>query len=79
MRIPSFHSVTFVEPRGSHECDRADPVPNEVWKEAVRNYSENQLGALVMSIGLINLYNRLHTATRQPTGDFVQQIVERYI
>lgn len=59
--------------------DRADPVSDEVWREALRHYSEPQLCALVMSIALINLYNRLNAATRQPSGDFVQQIVERYI
>ncbi len=49
--------------------DRADPVPDEVWKEAAEHYDERQLGALVMSIGLINLWNRLNAATRQVGGD----------
>src|SRR5438552_12302222 len=30
--------------------DRTDPVPDEIWKEAARHYSEAALGALVMSI-----------------------------
>jgi hypothetical protein len=30
-----------------------------------------------MSIGLINLFNRLNAATHQPSGDYVQQIVEQ--
>jgi AhpD family alkylhydroperoxidase len=55
--------------------DRGDPVPDEVWKEAARHYDETQLGALVMSIGLINLWNRLNAATRQITGDFVEQYI----
>jgi alkylhydroperoxidase family enzyme len=53
--------------------DRADPVPDEVWKEAARHYNDTQLGALVMSIGLINLWNRLNAATRQVGGDFLEQ------
>jgi AhpD family alkylhydroperoxidase len=57
--------------------DRSDPVPDEVWKEAARHYGETQLAALVLSIGLINLFNRVNAATRQPTGDFVQQIVDQ--
>ena len=60
---------------GSRLSDRADPVPDEVWKEAARHYNETQLGALVMSIGLINLWNRLNAATRQIGGDFVEQYI----
>ncbi len=60
---------------GSRLSDRADPVPDEVWKEAARHYNETQLGALVMSIGLINLWNRLNAATRQVSGDLVEQYI----
>ncbi len=59
----------------SRLSDRADPVPDEVWKEAARHYDESQLGALVMSIGMINLWNRLNAATRQIGGDFLDQYV----
>jgi len=59
----------------SRLSDRADPVPDEVWKEATRHYDESQLAALVMSIGLINLWNRLNAATRQIGGDFVEQYI----
>jgi AhpD family alkylhydroperoxidase len=51
--------------------DRADAVPDEVWKEASRHFSEAALGALVMTIALANLWNRLNVPTRQVTGDFV--------
>ena len=46
-----------------------------MWSEAARHYDESQLGALVMSIGLINLWNRLNAATRQMGGDFIEQYV----
>jgi AhpD family alkylhydroperoxidase len=59
----------------SRLSDRADPVPDEVWQEASRHYNETQLSALVLSIALINLWNRLNAATRQITGDFVEQYV----
>jgi AhpD family alkylhydroperoxidase len=59
----------------SRLSDRADPVPDEVWKEAARHYDETQLGALVMSIGMINLWNRLNAATRQVSGEFVEQYI----
>jgi AhpD family alkylhydroperoxidase len=55
--------------------DRADAVPDEVWKEAAAHFSQDALGALVMSIALANLWNRLNVATRQVTGDWVAQYV----
>jgi AhpD family alkylhydroperoxidase len=55
--------------------DRADAVPDAVWKEASRHFSEPALGALVMSIALANLWNRLNVPTRQVTGDWVAQYV----
>jgi AhpD family alkylhydroperoxidase len=59
----------------SRLSDRADPVPDEVWKEAARHYDETQLGSLVLSIGLINLWNRLNAATRQIGGEFLERYV----
>ncbi|WP_338868878.1 carboxymuconolactone decarboxylase family protein [Myxococcus stipitatus] len=45
--------------------DKSDAVPDEVWNEAARHFDEQAMGALVMSIGLVNLWNRLNAATRQ--------------
>jgi AhpD family alkylhydroperoxidase len=55
--------------------DRTDAVTDEVWKEASRHFSEAALGALVMSIALANLWNRLNVATRQVSGEWVAQYV----
>jgi AhpD family alkylhydroperoxidase len=55
--------------------DRSDPVPDEVWDEAARHYNETQLGALVLSIAMINMWNRLNAATRQVSGDWVAKYV----
>jgi AhpD family alkylhydroperoxidase len=57
----------------SRLSDRADPVPDAIWNEAARHYREDQLGALVVAIGLINLWNCLNAATRQVGGDFLEQ------
>lgn len=57
-------------------ADSPDPVPDEVWDEAARHYTEPQLAALVVSIAAINAFNRLNAATGQPTGEWVAQIVE---
>lgn len=49
--------------------DRADPVPDEIWNEAARHYDEQALGALLLAIALINVWNRLNVATRQVAGE----------
>jgi AhpD family alkylhydroperoxidase len=55
-------------------ADRPDPVPDEVWDEAARHYTEPQLAALVVAIATINAYNRANVATRQITGEWVDRI-----
>jgi len=52
----------------THIGDRSDPVPDEIWAEAARHYDERALAALVLWIGITNLYNRINVATRQPAG-----------
>jgi AhpD family alkylhydroperoxidase len=58
----------------SRLSDRADPVPDEVWNEAARHYNEAELSALVTSIGLINMFNRINAATRQISGDWIGEL-----
>ena len=48
--------------------DRADPVPDDIWNEAVRHYDEKALSALILSIGLTNIFNRLNATTKQVAG-----------
>jgi AhpD family alkylhydroperoxidase len=45
--------------------DQVDPVPDEVWDGAARHYDEPALAALIVSIALINFWNRLNVPTRQ--------------
>ena len=49
-------------------ADRADPVPDDVWDEAARHFDGEQLGALVLAIASINLWNRVNVTTRQVAG-----------
>jgi AhpD family alkylhydroperoxidase len=48
--------------------DRSDPVPDEIWAEAARHYTEQQLAALVLWIATANLFNRLNATTKQVAG-----------
>lgn len=52
-------------------------VPDEVWDEAARHYDEKQLAGLVLSIAGINTWNRINAATRQVTGEWVEQWIHR--
>jgi AhpD family alkylhydroperoxidase len=58
-------------------ADRPDPVPDEIWDEAARHYDEQQLGGLVLAIAGINVWNRVNAATRQITGDWVEQFIAK--
>jgi AhpD family alkylhydroperoxidase len=51
-------------------ADRPGPVSDELWEEAQRHYDETQLGALLLAIANINVWNRLNVATRQVAGSF---------
>ena len=50
-------------------ADRPEPVPDAIWDAAAEHFDEEQLGALVLDIGLINLWNRLNVATQQIVGE----------
>jgi AhpD family alkylhydroperoxidase len=49
-------------------ADRPDPVPDDIWDEAVRHYDEQGLAALLLSIACTNLFNCLNAPTRQVAG-----------
>jgi AhpD family alkylhydroperoxidase len=49
-------------------ADSSDPVPDEVWGEAAKQFDDKELAALVLWISVTNLYNRLNVTTRQPPG-----------
>jgi AhpD family alkylhydroperoxidase len=46
-------------------ADRADQVPDAIWDAAAEHFDEVQLGALVLDIATVNLWNRLNIATQQ--------------
>ncbi len=50
--------------------DRSDPVPDPIWDEATRHFSERELAFLVLGIATENLYNRINVTTRQVTANW---------
>jgi len=53
--------------------DRPHAVSDEIWNEASRHFSEDELASLVMTIAVANLWNRLNCTTQQVTGEWVAQ------
>ena len=45
-------------------------VSDDVWARAAKHYDEEQLGALIALIALINFYNRLNVIAQLPAGDY---------
>ena len=56
--------------QGTRIADAAGGVSDDVWANAAKHYDEEQLGALVGIIALINAYNRMNVLVRQPAGDY---------
>lgn len=49
-------------------ADRTDAIPDEIWEEATRHYDEQGLAALLLMIGVTNLFNRLNAPIKQVAG-----------
>ncbi|EPD69088.1 MULTISPECIES: carboxymuconolactone decarboxylase family protein [Streptomyces] len=56
--------------QGTRIADAAGGVTDEAWANAAKHFDEDQLGALVATIALINLYNRFNVIVQQPAGDY---------
>lgn len=56
--------------QGTRIADAAGGVSDEAWASAAKHYDEDQLGALVSVIALINVFNRMNVMVQQPAGDY---------
>jgi len=52
--------------------DRSNPVPDDVWADAARQYDEPALSALLIAIATINMWNRLNVSTKQIAGEWMK-------
>jgi hypothetical protein len=43
-------------------------VPDDLWAEAAAHFNEQAFAALILSIAVINVWNRLNVATHQVAG-----------
>jgi AhpD family alkylhydroperoxidase len=50
-------------------ADRSqDSVPDALWDEVADHFDEKELSALILTIALTNLFNRINTTIREPAG-----------
>ena len=56
--------------QGTRIADAAGGVTDEAWAHAAKHYDDDQLTALVLTISLINAFNRANVMVRQPAGDY---------
>jgi AhpD family alkylhydroperoxidase len=55
---------------GTRLADAATGVSDEVWQAAQKHYDDEQLAALIATIAMINLWNRLNVISGTPAGDY---------
>jgi len=56
--------------QGTRIADAAGGVTDEAWANAAKHYNEDELAALVLTIAIINTFNRVNVITQQPAGDY---------
>jgi AhpD family alkylhydroperoxidase len=56
--------------QGTRIADAAGGVTDEAWANAAKHYNEEELAALVLTIAIINTFNRVNVITQQPAGDY---------
>ncbi len=47
---------------------RGETVSDELWSRARLHFEEKELAALILSIGLINFFNRINVTIQEPAG-----------
>jgi AhpD family alkylhydroperoxidase len=50
-------------------ADQPDPVPDAVWEKVAKHFSQPEIAALLVSIALINSWNRFNVAVRMMVGE----------
>ena len=50
-------------------ADRSEEsVPDALWDEVADHFDEKQLSALILSVSLTNMFNRINTTIQEPAG-----------
>ncbi|SNT60505.1 alkylhydroperoxidase AhpD family core domain-containing protein [Asanoa hainanensis] len=57
--------------QGTRIADGGGGITDEAWANAAKHYNEDELASLVLTIAIINTFNRVNVLTQQPAGDYV--------
>ncbi|MFI5687747.1 carboxymuconolactone decarboxylase family protein [Streptomyces sp. NPDC051636] len=50
-------------------ADRSEePVPDALWDEVAGHFDEKELSALILTVSVTNMFNRLNTTIKEPAG-----------
>jgi AhpD family alkylhydroperoxidase len=55
---------------GARLADAHQGVSDETWAQVRKNFDDDQVGALVCLVGMINMANRLNVIVRTPAGSY---------
>ncbi|MEV0229746.1 carboxymuconolactone decarboxylase family protein [Nonomuraea sp. NPDC050786] len=64
---PAERAALALTEEATRLADR-EAVPDAVWEEAARHYSEKQLGLLIVALAMINAWNRIGVTARLTPG-----------
>jgi len=56
---------------GTRLADAHQGVSDATWEQVRKHYDDEQIGALVSLVAVINAYNRLNVIARTPAGSYV--------
>jgi AhpD family alkylhydroperoxidase len=56
---------------GTRLADAHEGVSDATWEQARKHYDDEQIGALISLIAVINAYNRLNVIAQTPAGSYV--------
>ncbi|YCK35809.1 carboxymuconolactone decarboxylase family protein [Actinomadura sp. ATCC 39365] len=65
---PAERAALALTEEATRLADRGEAVPDEVWEQAAEHYDDKQLAALVVSIAMINAWNRVGVTARLVPG-----------
>ena len=43
-------------------------MPDEIWDDAADHYDEKQLAAVILTVAMTNMFNRINVTIKEPAG-----------
>lgn len=65
---PGERAALAVAEAATRLADTPDAVSDELWAELTAHHDERAVAAILLMVGLTNLFNRINTTIREPAG-----------